>query len=752
MRLHALTGALLALVWVAPSLATTADDLCDAGANPCVVAVSRPVTNLSVIDVGTRELRVDAGGVIDVGIGAMTIRAGRLTIAAGGVVRANGSSAAGGGRLTIQAGAVTVLGSIEANGAPGGTITITSPGDVAIAGAGVSARALRVTAVGGTVTIGGATVSLSGPLLVFGGPEALGGDALVSAAGAVTMTGTIDATGGDGGSIDVTAGAMNGAGDVIVANTATLKADATAGGGFGGTLDLTARGDAVASGRVALGGTLSVIGKTGGVDYGGGTGGCVTVTADGDITTTDSTVITAVGGGPDGDGGDVDFDSRLGAVTLSGKVDVGTGGAEGGGGAVCVVALGVTSIDGVLSARGGDTGGGDISISSTAAGVQIGRDAQLVVDASSGGDGGAICLSGGDGGDAATRSIVVEGLLSAVGGANTGAGGTIELTGSGAVRIAATGELRAGGARGGGPGGVITIGVTDGPALVDGPLGAAGGSPDGPGGVVSVDASQRIVVTAAVDARGFGNGGRIGLAATGDVDVRGNLLAGSSAANGGSIEIRSDSTASIAASLVTDGVASPGGSIDAVACSLIVCGQDSPVCPSGGTGVLSSLGPDGSNRTTGREETLILGTLRADAATGSNVLRYDGDPSREPAVAGTVVPLPQVSASDQVTRCPGCGNSVIEPPEACDDGNQLDGDGCSRVCQIEAPLLGDANGDYVLAADDRGFATAEVFDGDGETIGTVSGGTFPGAPGADANQDGFVTAADLVAITSLLAP
>jgi len=35
---------------------------------------------------------------------------------------------------------------------------------------------------------------------------------------------------------------------------------------------------------------------------------------------------------------------------------------------------------------------------------------------------------------------------------------------------------------------------------------------------------------------------------------------------------------------------------------------------------------------------------------------------------------------------PACGNSVIEPPETCDDGNVLPGDGCSHICTLELPV------------------------------------------------------------------
>ncbi len=34
-----------------------------------------------------------------------------------------------------------------------------------------------------------------------------------------------------------------------------------------------------------------------------------------------------------------------------------------------------------------------------------------------------------------------------------------------------------------------------------------------------------------------------------------------------------------------------------------------------------------------------------------------------------------------------CGNGVLEPPETCDDGNVVPGDGCSPACQLEIPNL-----------------------------------------------------------------
>lgn len=44
---------------------------------------------------------------------------------------------------------------------------------------------------------------------------------------------------------------------------------------------------------------------------------------------------------------------------------------------------------------------------------------------------------------------------------------------------------------------------------------------------------------------------------------------------------------------------------------------------------------------------------------------------------------------------PRCGNGLVEPGEACDDGNMASGDGCDSLCQVEGPLA-------QLAAKERG--------------------------------------------------
>lgn len=56
-------------------------------------------------------------------------------------------------------------------------------------------------------------------------------------------------------------------------------------------------------------------------------------------------------------------------------------------------------------------------------------------------------------------------------------------------------------------------------------------------------------------------------------------------------------------------------------------------------------------------------------------------------------PAPLVSTLTVSFDCglPGCGNGTLVPPEECDDGNPISGDGCSALCQLEgACCFGDA--------------------------------------------------------------
>lgn len=65
---------------------------------------------------------------------------------------------------------------------------------------------------------------------------------------------------------------------------------------------------------------------------------------------------------------------------------------------------------------------------------------------------------------------------------------------------------------------------------------------------------------------------------------------------------------------------------------------------------------------------------------------------------------------------------------------------------------GDADGDGEVTVADRVWAEGELFDGDGQEAADVAGGSIPSTSGVDANDDGFVTAADLIGILLRLDP
>ena len=47
--------------------------------------------------------------------------------------------------------------------------------------------------------------------------------------------------------------------------------------------------------------------------------------------------------------------------------------------------------------------------------------------------------------------------------------------------------------------------------------------------------------------------------------------------------------------------------------------------------------------------------------------------------------VPYILASGGGITPVGCGNGILEPPEECDDGNTVSGDGCSAFCRLEGP-------------------------------------------------------------------
>ncbi len=393
------------------AIATTADDLCNPTADPCLVTGTHVVDSGSVIDAGTRELRVQ--GRLDVGGGSMTLRAGTLTVP--GQLRAPGTGSTTGGTIIAEAGAISLTGTIDASGAPGGTVTLSAAQALALDGS-INVNTRSGEDDGGTVTASGESVTLTGTVTARGGTDASGGDVTVTARAGLTCAGSIDVSGGDGGDIALSAGTTS-LNDLTIASTATLRTDATLNGCDGGDIDLTAGGPDSPGAAVVMEGQLFSTGHSGNDDDGGGSGGTLTITATGNIAMTRSTAaISATGANPDGFGGDVDLTAG-GSVAVRCPIDVHADGNDGLGGSLGVDAGGSVEIGADVAASGDS--GGDVDVAS--AGPLLSVAAGVVVDARAAGVG-----SGGDIRLHSAGTLTVAGTLRSDGSRDAG-GASIDL-------------------------------------------------------------------------------------------------------------------------------------------------------------------------------------------------------------------------------------------------------------------------------------------------------------------------------------
>ncbi len=727
--------------------ATTVDMLCGAGDDPCVVDRAVVVEDLSVFDLGGRALTISRNGSLSVGSGRMTILAGDVRIEDGGSVTARGSGTATGGEVVVRGTSLEVAGSIDVSGTPGGILTLVVTGLFDQTGT-MLANSLARDQSGGSIDIDAGTIRIAGNIRVDGGTEdSLGGDVEAIAEGDLTLLSMISAVGPDGGSVTLDAGSGVGSGNLTIADTASILADGIFQGGFGGGIDLTASGDGLTTGLIRIDGSMSVDGDTAGEEFGGGSGGCLSINATGDIIGENvAALLSVAGGGPDGDGGELEIVSDFGSVRLAVGLDVSAEGTEGGGGSIAIDATGPIEVGGTIVGDGGD--GGEVTIISSAASVTILDTASIDVSGVDVGNGGPVCLESAAFPSGPPASVVVSGPVIADGGSSAGPGGAIEVIGLDSVRVTAL--MSADGGNGGGFGGSISLSASQGPAFVEATLRARGRS--GSGGSVSVNGNL-IEMPGSIDVSGSGaspGDTDVGLQATGPIRIRGSINATGGPGSGGLIEVRSDGAVSIAGTLTSDGGQMPGGVIDVRGCTVLLCGFNAePENCGGATGSLRTTGPDGTNRVTGLMEAIIFGMMRTDLS-GRNEVIVPPPGNMNATVLGDVQPAAIVVESD-LTPCPGCGNGVTEAPETCDDGNILDGDGCSSMCQLEDAPPGDVNGDARVEEADRGFLATEIFDGDGDLVADVTGGTFRGTPRADSNEDALVNAADLVDLVRFIA-
>jgi hypothetical protein len=330
-----------------PALATTAADLCPVGTGPCVVSRSITVDDNSIIDVGARHLVIASRGLLVVNSGTMTLISDRLTVESGGTLRALGSGTESGGSITANANVIAVVGRVEAAGAPGGSIALSSTGDLTVTGA-IDASSRSREEDGGSVSLRGGTVTLAGPVTANGGQEGFGGEIDVIAGGDLLISRNVEASGGDGGAIDLTAGNAA-SGNLTISQSGRLQADVLNEDGFGDLITLEANGDGVATGHIIMNGLIRSSGLA------GGGAGDIDISISGDMSGTDTSAhLIAAGGGAEGDGGGISVTSSQGQFDCVASIEVD---GKGAGGSLDIDVAGNIILTTPIEARGGTRGG-----------------------------------------------------------------------------------------------------------------------------------------------------------------------------------------------------------------------------------------------------------------------------------------------------------------------------------------------------------------------------------------------------------
>ncbi len=357
-----------------------------------IIARSGKIGIYAALVKNSGEIRAD--GVVVGANGEILLRAKQnVTLENGSVISASGPTA---GKITIQAesGTVAMAGRLEANATQGkgGTINISGQSITADSGVNISASGTQggtviFTATGtGTASAAGASqITLNTPsvLLPTGNQISVGGG---QSAGALTVT--TPSTG----------------------NTVLLADAATIGGA-----SIVQPGE----GSVVLQGSIAVTGSE-------GRGGNVTITAHNEITLDATSRILANGHA----GGEVRVEATKGTLLASGLIDA-TGG-NGPGGMVLLLAPRVAllrraivdvsgAVGGGLALIGGDYQGRNPLIQN-ASRTYFGPDAIIRADAITSGNGGKVIVWSDDG----TQSY---GTISARGGALSGNGGFVEVSG-----------------------------------------------------------------------------------------------------------------------------------------------------------------------------------------------------------------------------------------------------------------------------------------------------------------------------------
>ncbi|HYC00685.1 MAG TPA: hypothetical protein VEC57_16235 [Candidatus Limnocylindrales bacterium] len=454
--------------------------------------------------------------------------------------------------------------------------------------------------------------------------------------------------------------------------------------GAGGLLDFGSGGASVLAGNIVVGGL--------GIDVQGPeSGGLVTIAADGTLViqalvngrtvdpgtifleATNNVVIASTidmrGSTLDSDGGSVCIESYEGSVAIHGliKTDAGRFGL---GGDIDLTAVKDVSVQAALTALGGDTDGGDITIYAD-------RDVLISADVSATAVGGA-----GYGGDIdieAVRDIIISGgtdadrtVVESRGHEDedsfSGDGGDISLAAERNIVVGQFAVLVSEGSAPDGYSGYLTV-EAEGAVTHNGRIEAVADGGEGEGGDIELTAVGPIQVGSTgflvVDAA---NVGSIALDSEGSVTLDGTFsLIGKPGGTGGTFEV--DALGDIDAG--GDVMANrPETEVDWMACRIRL----EP------TAAIDNNSVDGLNLFVVRESMrLAAGSSLLTKPSGQNKLVYR-DEGKPPVMLGTVTPAPQLVVDTTLQGCPVCGNGEVDAGEPCDDGNSVDTDACLTGC------------------------------------------------------------------------
>ena len=600
------------------------------------------------------------GGTLGAGGGTVNVNA-TGSIVLGDVLDVSGS---GGGMVSLTAGTEVTVQRIMANGvgdgSAGGSITIT---------AGTTAQVLELLALqgsfssSGTGAGGGGTACIEadgGDVLVAAdinaagaSPDGGGGEIDLTAEGAVTIqSGTLDVSGNSAGTVSLTAGTE--------ATAQQIAANGTGDGGSGGSINLTAGTTAKILQAMELQGSFSSTGAGAG---GGGTacieadGGDVLVAAD----------IDAGGASPDGGGGEIDLTAE-GAITIqSGTLDV-----SGNSAGTVTLDAGTEATLQQIAANGiGDAGaGGSINVTAGTTAQLLGLMALQGASSSTGanaGDGGTICIEA-DYGD-----VLVAADITAEGASPDGCGGDVDLTAQSAINIQ-SGTLDVSGPGAQGAGGQITMQAGQSMTL-SGSIDGSGGSG---GGVFNLDAGSGITFNGPVDLDATAAGG-LGGSVTAQAGERGI-----------GTFIVNDTVDVSGGACARGGSCGAGGIARLVGCDLTIAAGAKIKAggPTGGENDLTAREQLMIKGTVSAAKTILAGTdgrnaFQFPARKPPTVLAGSVTPAAVLSGRDTCTAANQVSC---LIPCPTCGDGIVEFPETCDDGPvgaTKSCDGCSPFCQIE---------------------------------------------------------------------